>query len=308
MPKAKALLPFPELCRSVWDACWTRWPLFLVQLALLILQYATLFLCVVILVLPHLKDLGGALEWLSDPASVDPERFIGEFLARVMDSGLLITFLVLAFLYSTWWLLLTAFSDGGMFRCFLEQGKGRGVFALGQFMRDGAELLGPMLLLQSLLFLLFLAWSLPFLGLGLLGGWVLPLLIENPVVILLGVLLIIPYLLCFFGSFVLFLAYTFLARAYVADGSGAWAALGRSFETFRSSRGRPWKGLSIMILLYLVLTVAFGLFFDVLGMVPILGVLFDLMDLLIGTVLFLVFMVFTPGMAVHYLREGGKGR
>jgi hypothetical protein len=308
MPKERALLPFPEVCRSVWGDCLARWPLFLVQLALLVLQYATLFLCVVILVLPHLKDLGGAMEWLTDPTAGDPERFLEELLSRVMGSGVLVTFLVLAFLYSTWWLLLTAFSDGGMFRCFLKQRKGGGVFALGEFMRDGAELLAPMLLLQFFFFLLFLAWSLPFLGLGLLGTWALTLLAENPIAILLGVLLAIPYLLCFLGSFVLFLAYTFMARAYVADGSGAWEALGASFDACRSAGWRAWKGLSITFLLYLVLAMIFSVFFGVLSLIPILGVLFDLADILVGTVLYLSFMVFTPALAVRYLSETGRGR
>jgi hypothetical protein len=249
----------------------------------------------------------GVWEGFSDPAAVDPEWFVEEFLPKLMGSTSLITLFGLAFLYGTWWLLLAAFCDGGLFRCFWSRTREGKAFSTGDFLRDGARLMGPMVLLQFLLFLVFLAGCVPLLLVGFVGALVPALLGDSPgLAVLSAVLLGIPYLLVWLALGLLFISYTFTARACVAAGMRPWAALGRAWEASFAGSWRSLKGLTLTTFIYLAVSIPLSLFLNLLALIPILGILFTLSDFVLGTGLLLLFMVFTPGLAVHYLTEEGK--
>jgi len=304
MAKERVLPSFLEVCRTAWDECSALWPLFLVMLSVLILQYATLFLCVLLLCLPFLHQLGRVFS--EDPSAPADMGLLLEQIGREwVDPSRVLPLLGILLLYATWWSLLSAVADGGVFAAFWRRKrKGEG-FSLSLFFKDGLRLFVPMVLLDLCLFLLGFGCCLPLV----LGGALLVLGVTSAsqtALLLTGLLVGLPLILLGILLLILFVGFNFTATACVARGSSAWVGLQEAWTASRADGWRSLKGNVLILLIYIILSGGVSLVLNGLSLLPFVGWIFTLVDYLTAAAFTAGYMVFAPALAVHYLAEAGR--
>lgn len=296
---------FFEVHILAWRDCLKAWPLFLVHFLFIVLQYAALFLCLALLFGPFLaRNIGGLLEGLKDPKTHDWSALTGDWLAMVSDPTWWVILLVVILLYATWWCLLGALEDGGVFGTFWDQAREGHSFSFGRFFQWGLRMMLPMLWLQFYLGLLFLAvlvfWGI--LGLMVVGFLALlgfPLGLS----IALGVLIGAPGLLFWILFSLGFGVFTYLCKAYLALGLSAREAVRTAFSKFKADSWRVGTGLVVALVLYIGVTMAIRMVLMVLGLIPLLGILFQLLDMFIAMALALFIVIYLSGLSVAYLKD-----
>ena len=303
--KKSAAPSFFDVYAMAWQDCRKVWPLFLVHFLFLVLQYAALFLCLALLFGPFLaRNIGGLLQGLKDPKTHDWSAVTGDWLNMVSDPTWWVILLVVIFLYTTWWCLLGALEDGGVYGTFWDQAREGRPFSFGRFFEWGFKMMLPMLWLQFYLGLLYLLvlvfWAI--LGLMVVGflallGFPLGLSIG------LGILIGAPCLL-FWVLFTLgFGVFIYLTKAFLTLGLSAREAVRTAFSKFKADSWRVGTGLAVALVLYIAATMAIRFVLMVLGMIPLLGILFQILDMFVAMALALFIVVYLSGLSVTYLKD-----
>lgn len=292
---------------QAWHRCTALWPLFLVQAAYLVLQYATLVLCLLIVFGPLFKELMS-----QDPAALQDPEAVGAWLgervvSQFQDPAWLAICGGLAFLYMVWWFLLATLWDGGVFTTCRRHLRGGIPFHAGEFFREAFRLFGPMLLLQFLLIGLGLLLTAVFGAVTLLVVGLLALTQFNTAFVVVACLVPgIPLLLLFIFLVMVLAAYSLVAKARLADGNGPWEALRTGWRRFRADQWRVGIGLILAFAVYMMVSFSVSLAFSVLEAIPVVGVVFTFSDILISVALAVVLAVYLPSLTVTYLGPGGE--
>lgn len=286
-------------------ACSRVWPLFLLKCIFFVFQYATLFFCLVFLLGPFVsRNLDRFVEGLKHFQQYDWSGILEDWVQMITNPTWILIALGLFLLYSLWWLFLWAIENGGVYGTFFDLLSDGKLFSLGRFFQWGFEKFFPMIWLQFWLFLIvmvpFLFWSvvgLLVLGLMALTGF-------QPVVVgLLGVLAGSLFLLFWIAFSFCFGGVVSLSKAYVIRGTGSWDSIKAAYGKFRKEGWRAGVGFVVALAIYTAGSTAIRMIFMVLGFLPILGILFKVLDLFVVMALALSLLLFLSGLGVIYVQE-----
>ncbi len=316
MPKEKIYPPHSDCFSSAWRNCFSLWPLFLVQLGFILLQYVTLFFCALLLVGPFLeKNWPQIEEGLKDPKNFDWTSMSSDAAAYFLNANWILIFLGTLILYLLWWSLLSALSDGGVYRAYWAYLQDAEKFSLREFFKNGVKFLLPILFLQTLLFMIALIFFLASLILIAIAAVILGVLLaHSPVIGILVILVGIPLILISCLLFTAFGAYVFLWKAEITrikEGwlgwSGAskiaWDSMWEAGRKFMENRWRIGIGLTVAFLVYVIASFILRFFLELMGHLPFIGFIFDLLDLIAGIGMVVLFMNYMPALSTAYLLE-----
>jgi hypothetical protein len=285
--------------------CLKVWPLFLMKFLFMILQYVTFFLCLALLFGPFIaRNMGHLMEGLKDPKNYDWSSVAGDWVGMLSDGSWWFILVAVILLYATWWGLLAALEDGGVYGTFWDLAQEGRLFSFGRFFERGFKLLLPMLWLQLYLGLWVLLvvgiWGLiAMIAVGFLALFGFPFGLG----IALGILLGGPCLLFWILFGLGFGVFSYLCKAYVSQGMTAGESVRTSFKKFRAQGWRVGLGMLVALILYIAITISIRMVFMILGMIPILGILFQILDMFIAMTLALFIMIFLSGLSVTYLQD-----
>src|SRR5579871_2670782 len=290
MKKTDPASPLFDIYSWVWKSCQALWPLYLLELLFLSLQYATFFVCVGVLFGPFLAHNADQFAaGLKDPQNYDWSSVAANWIATVCDPTWIAIAVGLFLLYTSWWCLLSAMSDGGVYRAFWNYYEKTEAFDWGTFFKAAFQWMVPMLWLQFYLSLWFfgavLAW------LVVIGAAVGILALANFNVwlgVVFAVVLGIPSFLFWVVFGMGFTVFTFLAKAYLAKGLTAPEAIRTAFAKARADHWRVGLGLLVAFLIYMGVSFFVRMGLQILTMIPILGSLFSLLDMAVGIGLVIV--------------------
>ncbi len=305
MKNTKVSSPLFDIYPWVWKSCLNLWPLFWVQFLFLILQYVTLFLCLALIFGPFAeRNMDKIAEGLSHPQDYDWIPVLSDWVSTASDPTWIAITVGLVVLYLTWWCLLSALSDGGVFRTFWDYFQKGQPFTWGLFFREAFQWMIPMLWLQ--LYLSF--WALgAFLIWGMMALIVVGLLalaaFKTLWVILAALFLGLPSILFWLVFSLGFAVFSFLSKAFLTKGLQAKQAVREAFQKFKEDRWRVGLGLLVAFLTYIGVSIALRVVLKVLSLVPVLGPGFSLLDMLSGIALTLLMMVYLSGLSVAYLQD-----
>lgn len=305
MAKEPSAPPLSDVYTKVWNVCFKLWPLFLVQLVFTILQYAVLVLCLILLLGPFIGKYSSQIAGgLKHPNSFDWSPMATDWVGYFADPTWIAILVGLVLLYLTWWCLLSAISDGGVFATFWGYFQSDKSFSLKEFLRDGLRYMMPMIWLQVLLFALVMAVFMVWCFIILFGvGFCVLLSGHTGIIVLFCVLLGIPLFLFWIVFALLFAVYSFVCKACLTNGLSPWEAVKEAFHRFIEKRWRLAIGLIVAFLTYIVVSLVTRMVLGVLGMVPYIGFLFTLLDFFIGIGLAILLVVYLPGLSVALLSE-----
>jgi hypothetical protein len=305
MEKKKTLPGLGEVYRQGWKASLRLWPLMAVQFTFALFRYVTLLGCVLILFGPLLqKDAAQALEGLKDPQSFNWSPILSDWVSYCTSGGWMALMAGLVLLYLIWWSLLTAVSDAGLFRSFLILAQSGEGFSLGTFFKEGIRLMVPMILLQVWLSFFVMAYLgglclVGGMGYGLYlvcgsNGWILA-----ACIVFLGIPLALVSLLL--GLF--FAIFSLAAKAYVGQGLEGPRALKSAWGLCRREQWRMPKALGLVYAVYFGSSMLLRLFLGLLSLLPFIGILFSLLDILLGVLMVLALGLYAPALSVGFLAE-----
>jgi hypothetical protein len=122
-------------------------------------------------------------------------------------------------------------------------------------------------------------------------------------VILCSVLICVPLFFLFVVAMVLFSVYALVARAQVSQGSTARESLREAYDLCRKNRWRIMKGTVLILVLYVIAFMAVRMVLGLFSMIPLIGILFTLLDFFVAMVVGIVVGVYIPGLTVTFIDE-----
>ncbi len=308
MAKTDVSSPAFDIYSWVAKACLKLWPLCLAQFLFLILQYATLIACFTLLFGPFAaRNLDRITQGLNHPQDYDWTPVISDWASTFSDPGWIAIAVGVVLLYITWWCVLSALADGGVFRTFWDYFQNGRPFAWGSFFREAIHWMVPMLWLEFFLSLwafgALLVWLVVILGVA----GILALTGFNVwMVVLAGILLGLPSILTWVVFSLGFAVFSFLCKAYLTRGMAAREAIYEAFLKFKADRWRVGVGLLVAFLVYLGVSIFLRVVLKLFSLIPVVGVFFFLLDLVAGIGLTLFMVVYLSGLAVGYLQDEAR--
>ncbi len=300
--KTAAPAELSDLYHRAWDACAALWPLFLIRIGFLFVNFFLIVLCLFIGFWPLVQALiGHADELTSGNARSFFQNF--DWMSYFTDWGSLgMMALVVAF-YITAVSFFMALFDGALYSQMNRFQKDGENFSLKVFFSEGLRYTLPMMGLQ-------VAWILVFFGflLGVLLVFGLGALVFNFLPWWIGGTLAVPAgvvgLLFFLG----FAVAGLLAGAYLVDGHGIWASVGESIAQVWRDKGRTLWTVLLIILVACVFYIAFNVVFTGLSFIPLLGILFTLVKAAVNSILTIGFSLYAASLAVTLQLEAKAAR
>jgi len=308
MKKINPSSPMFDLYSWVWKSCQALWPLYILQFLFLMLQYATLFLCLALLFGPFIAhNMDQITAGMNDPKNYDWTPVASSWIATVCDPVWIAIAVGMILLYVTWWCILSAMSDGGVYRTFWDYYEKGEAFDWGAFFKAAFHWMVPMLWLQFYLSL----WALGavMVWLVIIGVAVGILALTNFNVwlgVVFGVVLGIPSFLFWVAFGMGFTVFTFLTKAFLTKGLTAREAIHEAYAKIRTDHWRVGLGLLVAFLIYVGVSVFVRMGLQILTLIPFIGALFSLVDMVVGIGLVILMVVYMSGLSVAYLQEEAK--
>jgi hypothetical protein len=125
-------------------------------------------------------------------------------------------------------------------------------------------------------------------------------------VALAGVLLGMPSILLGAVFGLGFAVFSFLSKAYLTNGVAPREAIRAAYRKFKADRWRVAFGLLVAFLAYMAASALLRAVLGILSLIPILGLLFSLLDSLGGIALTILMIIFLSGLSVAYLQNEAK--
>jgi len=277
-------------------------PLLLFEVVLAILRYGALIVCLGIpfgfFVLKYATLL------LNDPKTFDWGPFATDWVTRFTDWGWVVGFAVLLLLYLTWWCLLSAIADAGIFGPFVRYFRDGEALSMEGVLADVKEFFRPMLWLQIYLSL----YVIPAMVFFFLTFWVIlafwtSMNLPTGEAFLLSCVVGIPV---FFFFLILCFLFGVLYQAsviYVIRGMAAKDAVQTAFHACREKGWRFVVTMGVLLLAYIGLTLGMHLTFGILGLFPFIGILFSGVGFLAGVLLSLLWGIYVPALFAALVEE-----
>lgn len=315
MAQEKIYPPQSDCFAQAWKTCFTLWPLFFVQLAFLVLEYAVLWFLLILLVGPFLENNWDSIaEGIKDPQVFDWSSLLGAASAY-FDVHWFLLALGAMFLYVFWWSFLSALASGGVYRAYWENLEKGEKFSFTVFFKNSARYLFPMLFYQAILVVLSIVLAIAFTAVFAVGAGLTALLFSHSALAgIVWVLALVPVCIAVVLLGFAFGAYVFLWKAEITREKNAeagfpqalktaWDSLWEAGRRFRENRWRIGIGLTVAFLVYMVVNFGLRFFLGILGSFPVIGLLFTFLDLLAATTLLVLFLSYLPALSVAYLLE-----
>ncbi len=306
MPQTPVPDSHGEVYQEAWKASLALWPLLFLEFVFALLRYAVFFICALALFGPLVEKYGKELADAADKGqAVDWTPLLADLAALASKPSWMVLAAGVILLYATWWCLLSALLDGGMFRSLWAHWETGEPFSLTAFFRDAMHFFIPMIWLQVWLSLYLL---IPLLGISALFSLVVGLLaltgFNTAAMAVCALLLGLPLLFLSVAAAVVFAVYFLAAQASVTRGLPTRQALREAWTLCRANRWRLTKGLGLVFLVYMAASFGFRVFFGILGLLPVLGPLFSLLGMVAGMALALFLGLYLPSLTVVFFREG----
>jgi hypothetical protein len=302
MANERPLPAFSEVYERVWRACLSQWPLLAVQFVFSALQFGAFLACLAILFGPLMVKYGDLL--LQNPQAIDKNQFLSDCLEKFSDPvwvGLLVG---MVFFYLTWWLLLSAVVEGGIFRIFWRHWQNKESFSLPVFFKEGLKFFSPMIWLQFYLSLYAFGLFLVFLGMGLFLTGFLALFHFNVVLSLLACFFLgLPLLVLGVAACLLLGVYAFAAKARLTLGDAPRTALAHAYQDCKADRYRILKAGMLVFGIFFMTYIAVRLVFGILTFIPLAGLLFALVRNVLSTFLALLLQTGLSALSVRFIAE-----
>jgi hypothetical protein len=300
MTPSRAAVPFSRVYQTAWQACREFWPVFIAQFLYIIFNYGAFFFCLMITFWPLLEKIFQAVQGGAVLSQADYQGWISDFFLKAQDFNWLFMVIGIFLLYLTWWSILSAWFNGGLYGRFWAWMEGEKKFSWMDFLKDGFYHLIPMVLVQSYVVIFFmLVFMVLFLTI-LFFGVVLSLL-HTPLA--LEILLAIPLPFLFLGLMVFFGVYFFTAQGCVTRDRGPWTAFKEGAQSCWADGGRIFRGMGLILVVYLVTAILLQLILKVFSYLPFLGFLFTLADFGVGILFTIWSGIYFPALAVVFLSE-----
>lgn len=299
-PKAPPSLM--DLYQRAGEASLKFLPLLLFEVVLAILRYGALIVCLGIpfgfFVLKYATLL------LNDPKTFDWGPLTNDWVTRFTDWGWVVAFVVLLLLYLTWWCLLSAISDAGIFGAFVRYFRDGEALSMERFLADVKGFFRPMLWLQIYLSLyVILAMIFFFLTFWVILAFWTQMNLSTGEAFLLSCVIGIPV-------FFLFLVFCFLfgvlyqaSVVYVSRGMEAKEAVQMAFHACREKGWRFVVAMGVLLLAYVGLSLGMHLVFGILGLFPFIGILFSGMGFLTSVLVSLLWGIYVPALFALLVEE-----
>jgi hypothetical protein len=308
MPSVKAApAPYFTDYEQAWKVCAELWPLLVGRFIYILLNYGAFFLCLLLTCWPVISGLYQAAQGGSRLGSSDYQSLFMDFFERFKDLGFLGAVFGVFFFYLIWWTVISAWFNGGLYgrlTAFVEQKKR---FTWSAFIQDGFYHLIPMVLLQGLLGTVFLLIGGLVFVIGFLGVMVYLAFFHSSalLLVLLAILLVLVTVV-----FVLFLlsyqVFSICAQASLMEDGRVGAAFKDGYEYCLENRGRILKVMAVMMVGLWAAFLLFLLVFWVLELIPILGIIFLLISLVVRLAFYIMTDVYFPALAVGLISKAKR--
>ncbi len=299
MAGRKSYPTLSETYRHAWESCRALWPLFVIRFVFLILNFGAFVFCLFLGFWPIVAEIWNGFK---DSGVESFESFIksSDFTQYFTDMSWLLVAFGLFALYIIWWIFLSALFDGALYNRISEYQKNGTLFSLKDFFKDGLKYMFPMIGLEILWFFIFLGLTIAGFMAVLIGALVLK-AIGIPWWV--GLFFLIP------GGFIAILVFlgliacAIMAGAYLVDGHGITGSVKQSFLKCKENSGRALWGILLVWIIYFVFSMAFQQVLSAFMRIPLLGIVFLIVELVVSLALSLIFWVYLPALAVTFELE-----
>ena len=277
-------------------------PLVLFEVVLAILRYGVLVVCLGLtfgfFILKYLTVL------MNDPKTFDWGTFASDWVSRTTDWGWVIGFVVLVLVYLTWWCLLAAVSDAGIFGSFVRYFRDGEAFSMDRLLADVKVFLRPMLWLQVYLSL----YVIPTMIFFFLGFWIIlafwtGMNLPTGEALLLSFAVGIPLFLLLLVFCFLFGVLYQVSVVYVIRGMEAKDAVQTAFHACRDKGWRIVVAMGVLLLAYVGLSMGIHMVFGILGLFPLIGILFSGVSFLLSLAISLLWGIAVPALFALLVEE-----
>lgn len=289
--------PYLEVFKESLERSFKTWPLYAWQTGFEILRYITLLPCLLVAVWPLWKSR-------ADFAGGDFSKLSDSLFNLIWASGWWMVALGMFALYFIWWLIIEAIVNGAVFGRLWAYRKRQEPFDAGKYFREGFRYLLPLLGLSLLAFIvsivltalmvLFVA-GLGFLlaSIGLSKGAAAVLILLVSLVVGLAATVVLVVLVDGW----------LIARGYVTLDHGLSESLRLSWRKCFADKGRVFWGINLLFLLIFAAMMGIAIPFTLLEMIPFVGVLFNILNILVSLVMAAFLAVYVPSVVVAFIDE-----
>ena len=295
MPARAKNASYSDLYSRAWKVCVDLWPLWVARFLYIICNYGAFIVCVLFTFWPLISQVLQNQQAGGHLSSADYQALIMDFFGRFKDLSFLGAVAVLAVFYLIWWTVISAWFNGGLFgrlTAWVREGEPFSWLAFG---RDGFYHLIPMVLLQLFLVVLLILILGALCFIGFLGFLLLGLL-HFPG--FLGLVLALPLGLALILFFLAYQVFALVAQAGLMENGRVMEAVEKSYQSCSNDGFRVLKALLLMILMATGVLIVLTLFFKALELIPVLGILFLLVDFGLRVVFYMVTDIYFPALAV----------
>jgi len=288
-------LSWSELYSRAFQVCADLWPLWVARFLYLIINYGAFLLCLLCTFWPLVSEVMGSIRGNRSLSPADSQALLLDFFSRFKDLGFLGAVAVIFLFYLLWWMVLSAWFNGGLYarlRAWVEKGE---PFSWKAFVLDGFYHLIPMLLLQVALGLMLFGFLIALLAAGFLGVFLLA-LVHCPA--WLGILLALPLGFGFFLGLVAYGAFVLVCQACLIEEGAVGRTLEKAARICQESGGRILKAITALTLMVWLGVLVVELLFKGLELIPLMGFLFLLVDLGFRLLFYMFADVYFPALAV----------
>jgi hypothetical protein len=304
MPSRKAAEAsyFPAYQRA-WEVSVELWPLWVGRLFYILLNYGAFLVCLMLTCWPLVSQVYQAIQGGSSLSSADTQSLIVDFFSRFKDFGFLTAVVGIFLFYLIWWTVISAWFNGGLYGRLTAFVQDATPFSWSAFVRDGFYHLIPMILLQGLLgtvLLLILGVA----AILLILGWGLVTIFHSFAV--LGVVMLLLSIAALILGLPFLIAYQIFAvcaqAALMEDGQVA-PAFRAGYDYCLANKGMILKKMGLMTLGLWAAFLVFSFFFWILELIPLLGIIFVLINGLVRLAFYVITDVYFPALAVGLISQ-----
>ncbi len=286
-----------------WKVSLELWPLWVSRFLYILLNYGAFIVCLLLTCWPLISQVYQAIQSGGSLGSSDTQSLVMSFFERFRDFGFLGAVLGVFFFYLLWWTVISAWFNGGIYGRLTAFIQDATPFSWSAFARDGFYHLIPMILLQGLLgtvLLLILGGA----GVLLILGWALFTVFHSSVIFL--VVLLVLSLAALILGLPFLIAYQIFAvcgQAALMEDGQVMDAFKKGFDYCLAHKGAILKKMGLMTVGLVTVFLIFSFFFWILELIPLLGIIFVLINAVIRLLFYAVTDVYFPALAVGLISQ-----
>ncbi len=304
MPSRKPVShPYSADYARAWKVSAELWPLWVGRFLYILLNYGAFFVCLLLTCWPLVSQVYQAIQGGSPLGSSDYQSLIMDFFSRFKDFGFLTAVAGVFLFYLIWWTVISAWFNGGLYGRLTAFVQDETPFSWSAFARDGFYHLIPMVLLQGLLGTVLLL-ILGMVAILLMVGWALATVFHSSVILLVVMaILSIAALILSLPFLIAYQIFAVCAQAALMEGGQVGLAFRAGYDYCLAHKGGLLKKMGFMTLGLWTAFLLVSFFFWILELIPLLGVIFVLINAVVRLLFYVVTDVYFPALAVVLISQ-----